>query len=182
MQGYENWVFLYLILLISAFYDMMEHRIPNWWLAGSVWISIGTMLLLEQSGTGTWADMLLLMTVRMAVTFLITIPLFLFRMMGAGDLKLMMVISGFLDGRDAVGAIAVSFFMGAVWSLFKLLVQKQLQKRLVYLFIYFRHYFLTKERIPYYQLSRDGQSSAIPFAVCLFFGTLIAGIWKIQGA
>ena len=94
----------------------------------------------------------------------------------------MVVISGLLGGVDAVGAIAVSFFIGAVWSLFRLLVQKQLRKRLFYLFAYFRHYFLTKERIPYYQWSKDGQNVVIPFGVCLFLGTLVYGIWKTQGA
>lgn len=182
IQGYENWICLYLVLLISAFYDIMEQRIPNWWLARSTWLGIGTLLLLEQGGTGHGGRFLLETVVRMAVTLLTVFPLFLFRMMGAGDLKLMVAISGFLDGRDAVGAIAVSFFLGAVWSLFRLLIQKQLKKRLFYLFAYFRHYFLTKKRIPYYEPSRDGTGITIPFGVCLFLGTLVYGIWKIQGA
>lgn len=181
IREYGKWGSLCLILLVSAFYDIREHRIPNWWLAGSTGLLTGALWFLESGGTGLSATFLLGFAVRIAVTLLVVCPLFLLRMMGAGDLKLMAVISGFLGFADACSAVGLGFFIGAVWSLYRLLIQKQLRERLFYLFAYFRQLLLTRERIPYYEPSRDGYDVTIPFGVCLFLGTSLFGIWKVSG-
>lgn len=159
---------LLIVLLGSAVLDIREYRIPNLWIlagffgglaltaleagAGQVWLAAGGYILRVLTCT--------------AALF----PLFVFRMIGAGDIKLMAVMAGFLGWESGFRVIIYGGIAGACLALAKLLLQKNLRQRLHYLLAYFGRLFRTKEIVPYYQAERDGYGAGIPFAFCLLAG------------
>ncbi len=157
-----------LILSGAAWYDAREHRIPNWWLAAAFLCGLAIKVLGAQEGraAAACAGYLFRSLACVAVLF----PLFALRMIGAGDIKLIAVMAGFLGFGSGLWAIAYGCFAGAILSLAKLLVQKNLYQRLMYLFVYLRRMFQTKEVVPYYRADRDGYSVVIPLACCLLAG------------
>lgn len=101
-------------------------------------------------------------------------PLFLFRMMGAADVKVIAVIIGFLGPVRGTAAVGTGFLLGAFWSLARLLRKGILLQRLSYFFAYIRQLPGSGICKPYYLADRDGTEPAIPLAFCLSAGT---GLW-----
>ena len=124
-------------------------------------------------GIWQWLSMCGGYVLRLGLVCALGFPLFLFRMMGAGDVKLMAVIAAWLGWHDGAVAIGYGFFIGAIWSLFKMCLSGIFWQRISYFIAYFRRLFLTKEKTPYYLAKRDGDEAVIPFAVCLFGGFLL---------
>lgn len=165
----DMWLVL-VILFGGACYDMKEHRVPNWWVVSAVLCGLGLCILDAQEGQEMLA--VFWYTARLAAVTAVMFPLFVLRVMGAGDIKMMAVITGCLGFPAGIKVIVCGFLIGAVLALVKMLIQKNLFKRLNYLAAYIRRLFLTKEIVPYYVAERDGKQAVIPFTLCLFFGYL----------
>lgn len=161
------------ILAGGAAYDLRDHRIPNWWLLGSGGIGLGLLWWLNAGDGGSLWQIPVWFLIRVVVATAVFFPLFYVRMMGAGDIKLMALICGFLGFLNGSLAIFYGFLIGAAMSLIKLLVQRSLFQRLHYLYVYIRRLILTKEVTAYHDPARDGYAHTIPFGLCLFLGTLI---------
>ena len=116
---------------------------------------------------------------RVSVYTAVLFPLYMLRMVGAGDIKLMTVMAGFLGWGSGLKAIVYGCVAGAFLALVKLLFQRNLRQRLNYLLAYFRRLFLTKEIVPYYRAERDGYGVVIPFAFCLFVGYAGYLLWGV---
>lgn len=97
-------------------------------------------------------------------------PLFLLRMIGAGDIKMMAVVCGYLGIYRGGLLISYGFLAAALFSAVKLVSNNIFYLRFSYFFAYFRRLFLTKKISPYYLADRDGDLPAIHFAVCLWLG------------
>ena len=164
------------ILLGGAWYDVRERRIPNWWSFGAVLCGLGLCIL--TAAQGETGREVLKYGLRLAAATAILFPLFLFRIMGAGDIKMMAVTAGCLGVSDGACAIGFGFMIGAILALVKMTVQKSLRKRLAILVAYIRRLFLTKEIVPYYRAERDGTGAVIPFTLCLFVGYLWLVVWR----
>lgn len=156
---------------------MKERRIPNWWSLGAVLCGLGLCILTAAQGDA--GREVLGYMLRMAAATAVLFPLFLLRMMGAGDIKMMAVMAGCLGVSDGACAIGLGFIVGAILALVKMTVQKSLRKRLAILVAYIRRLFLTKEIVPYYRAERDGTGAVIPFTLCLFVGYLWFVVWRI---
>lgn len=163
------WLVL-VILFGGACYDMKEHRVPNWWVVSAVLCGLGLCIL--DAAKGQEISAVLRYAVRLGAVTAALFPLFLFRVMGAGDIKMMAVMAGCLGLTVGIKAIACGFIVGAVLALVKLLIQRSLFQRLKVLTAYIRRLFLTKEIVPYYVAGRDGSQAVIPFTLCLFLGYL----------
>ncbi len=159
---------LFAVLIGSACYDVREHRIPNWWILAGFFCGLALVALEAEEGRINLdaGGYLLRIFLSSAVLF----PLFVLRMIGAGDIKLMAVMVGYLGIRDGARAVLYGCLVGAFLALVKLLVRKNLWWRLNYLLVYFRRLFQTKKIVPYYQPERDGYGVVIPFAFCLLIG------------
>ncbi len=154
----------------GAWFDVRQRRIPNGWILTAIACGVGiTALAAPEGGQYLAAGKFLL---RILTVSAVLFPLFVLRMIGAGDIKLTAVMVGYLGFGKGIWAVAYGCFVGAVLALAKLLAQRNLRQRLVYLFVYFRRLFQTKEIVPYYCAGRDGYGAAIPFAVCLLAGYL----------
>lgn len=156
-------VCLCLFLAVCSFSDWKTGKIP-WYLtlSGLLWAAVkaGKGMLW---GVGAGA---------------ICFPLFLFRMTGAADIKMIAVMVGILGPEKGSASVFAGLLLGAAWSLKKLLHQGILMKRLSYFSAYVRRFLITGQWEPYYVPERDGRQAAIPFACCLFLGTVICMAWK----
>lgn len=184
-----TYLFLTPVLAAGAAADLKFRKGPN----GMIWFGtvtgLGILTMERLSGDGgaagavftghaglgiwQWLSMCGGYVLRLGLVCALGFPLFLFRMMGAGDVKLMAVIAAWLGWHDGVVAIGYGFFIGAIWALFKMCLSGIFWQRISYFIAYFRRLFLTKEKTPYYLANRDGDEVVLPFAVCLFCGFLL---------
>lgn len=163
-----------LILGAGAFFDIHEHRIPNWLvLSGTI---IGFLLEILESGKPLEG---LLFFLRFLLVTGVFFLLFLCRMIGAGDIKLAALICGFLGLRAGALAVGFGFLIGAFWSFIKMTEGGSLFTRLSCLLAYIRRVFQTGKLTTYYDPVRDGYDVVIPLGLCLFLGTLGSMVfWK----
>ena len=74
----------------------------------------------------------------MLLPLLLLFPLFLFRMMGAGDIKLLSVLGGLLGTGTILRSMICSFLLGALLSFAFLMACGNLSERLSYFLRYIR--------------------------------------------
>lgn len=99
--------------------------------------------------------------------------LFSLGLLGAGDGKLMAVISGYLGFWNGLYAIWAGMIIGAAWLLCRLRRGGNVQNCLIYLFVWFRQMIHTKELILYGNTPEKDPGRTIPLAACLAAGTYV---------
>ncbi len=98
-------------------------------------------------------------------------PLFCFRMMGAGDIKLMAVMGGILGSCGILKGMFCAFILGAVLSLAFLISCGNLQERFSYFFHYLK---VCKEKhcpVPYRR--QGAQAENLHFTVPILLGIML---------
>ena len=106
----------------------------------------------------------------LSVVFL-TGALYYFRMIGAGDIKLLAVIGGFLGPVDGFRLTICTFLVGGVISAALMFKRRNLISRLFYLKIYIYQYIETKQWSPYRKIGcEDGY---LYFSVPIFISLLL---------
>lgn len=96
--------------------------------------------------------------------------LFRFRMMGAGDGKMMAVMSGFLGIEAGLYAVFLGFLIGAFWGCCRMWRKKELRRRFGYLLAYGAGVLRGAERMDYDTLSGEMDGHRLPLAACLAAG------------
>jgi prepilin peptidase CpaA len=160
-------VFLVVVLAVAVFFDVREHRIPNWltlptWLVGLV---VGVVFggldgLLEHGG-----GLLLLL--------LLTVPFFIFGWMGAGDVKLIAAVGSLVGSSVALDVLLGVVLAGLVMSLGMLLWKGELFQAL-------KRYkdnlmLLVMMRRPTYIEPPESQKKLVlPYAVPIAVGSMAA--------
>lgn len=106
-----EFIFLSAFVITAAIYDIRFRRIPNWLVLSGTFTSL---IWATASGYGYgftfWAAGL-------AVGFFCFIPLYIFRAMGAGDVKLMALVGSFLGGTAAFQTVILTLLAGGVLAL-----------------------------------------------------------------
>ena len=143
----------------AGLWDLWIRRIPNWWL--TFWFALGLGYLMNSS----W-----LAAARNAVAVGILFLFFLCRMMGAGDIKCMALICGYLGFASGFFVIGTGMAVGACWSLGKLFYRKQFRDRLGLLTAYIRRTIQEKRLIVYDVSEEDKREVTVPLVFCLFWG------------
>lgn len=104
--------------------------------------------------------------------------LFYFKMLGAGDIKLLSVLGGFIGWKGCFVILMLSIGYSAIWSLVKMLYYNNLKDR----FLYFSHYVYCLlhhySRMPYRQKELVHCSYTIQFSVAIFIAFVSYLIWK----
>ena len=165
MDGYVWLTGVYLVG--AAGFDMRYRKIPNWWSLAVFLGGLAACLCLEASLGGAVRYL-----ARIAAVLVLFFPFYMLRVLGAGDVKLMAVISGCLGFFAGIRVIGAGLVVGAVWGLGKMLYQRSIGRRFWILRNYIAQSVQTKRLEPYYQEERDGKEGVIPFAVCLLLGFL----------
>ncbi|MCW8957733.1 MAG: prepilin peptidase [Gammaproteobacteria bacterium] len=171
-------VVLLLLLLIAAVADTRKHRIPNVIsLAG--WILAPLLHALAFGTEGFFSSLLAL-----AVTLVLTFPLYALHWMGAGDVKLMVSVGAFLgDIQSALLALLFIVITGALFSLAIHLYKTSLSATLARLRAMIS--LSLSMRRPVYVPPGDATATLlIPYAVPIALGTLLFlfyARWEIPG-
>lgn len=105
---------LILLLLIAAVSDVRTGRIPNWLVFGGAlyaitYISFNPVYRHDVGIVFALSGFL--------IGLVALLPAYLFRIIGAGDVKLMAMVGSFLGTNDAVGAVLASLIAGGVLAL-----------------------------------------------------------------
>ena len=156
--------------------DIQRAKVDNAWLLFCLVISL-TVQLMER-GTGGF----IAWSFGACTPFLVLGWLFLFRMLGAGDIKLFCVMGSVLGPGTILRCIAYSFLIGAVISAALMISGGILCQRIQYLFCYVSDFFKTGKRKPYgKRCSRRTQTARRPrlplenfhFTVPIFLSALL---------
>ncbi len=160
-----------LILSAAVVSDLMSYRVKNQiiffgWGIGilGIWWNKGLVNPLWGAG----------------LPILIMWPLFRFRMLGAGDIKLFSVIGSIYGSHFVLRTIIAAFFFGAVISIIQIAYYGNLVIRLHYLVTFMKKYVKKRQVEPYYCMERDGKEAAIHFTLAIFCGFLFC-LFKTNG-
>lgn len=106
-----------------------------------------------------------------AIPLLMLFILFVFRMLGPGDIKLLSVLGGIMGAAAIVRCIVISFLFGAALSAAFIVACGNLQQRLRYFADYVSHFIHTKEIRPYYK--SGAQIENIHFSIPIFMSVML---------
>ena len=99
--------------------------------------------------------------------------LFVIGVLGAGDIKLISVLSTFLTLKETCTVVFFSFVLGAIAALFKMLLNRELWARIAYLSDYASICIGERKLLPY---QRIGKNSTIHFSVPIFISFIITEV------
>lgn len=172
---------LLILVFLAVYQDIKTYKIKNY----IIIIGITTGLIINIKDVGFLGIYPSLLGIILPVVLLL--PLFLIKVLGAGDIKLFSVI-GLYVGKDVVlKIIALSFFIGAIISIFYLIRNKLFIKRLNHLKSYISN--LKREKnlgmnkgetslkdisiYPYYDKKTQGREGVIHFSIAILLALLV---------
>lgn len=163
------------MLLLATLADLKSDRIPNGFVMLGIMIGVLCSLWHGSDIRRTVISMLL--------AFLLLYPLFKIGAMGAGDVKMLMMIGSFVEVKELLMVLVLSFMIGALCSLIKLLSEHNGRERLYYFLSYISEVVKTRQwKIygkhvvqDYEQYRRNKIHFTIPvlFSVALWMGGVI---------
>lgn len=153
----------------AALLDLKEDRIPNGWLLTGTLLGLVEWML--SSGLKGFCAGLL----SALLPFLLLFPFFLFRMIGAGDIKLLMLTGLFMKPDEILNCLFLSFLFAAVYAgCFFLRVEEgrkgSLFEGIRHLSLYAQGFLLRGERPAYWKQSKPGRR--VHMAVFIFFAVI----------
>lgn len=153
------------VSLSAVFMDLLMEKVKNGLILAG--LAAGVLLwLLEEGGGGS-----LWFAAGAALPVLLLFPLFYFKMIGAGDLKLLSVLGGISGIKGSLFILGSSLALGAVLSLAFLISCGNLRERISYLIFYTREVIRTGERTPY--LQKGKQPENFHFTVPVFAAAIL---------
>ena len=154
------------VLLIAAFVDILHYKIPNLWIG--IGMVAGCVFTASQGGILPVGKTLL----QVVVIFLAFYPFYLLRGLGAGDIKLFMMVGCFLQGTTYLHCLFIAMLLAGVWSVFKMLLFKESRQRLFYLGRYCRKIVLTGA-IDDYEVDKHNKRSVIRLSIPVLCSVLL---------
>jgi prepilin peptidase CpaA len=106
-----------------------------------------------------------------SIPALLLVPLFRFRMMGAGDIKLLMVLGGMVGFPEVLDLCLWSFVVGGIVAVCKMIFVTGVKERLLYLLRYVRDTGRSGKIVPYRKPGRRPEN--FPFAVPVFAAAVL---------
>lgn len=155
--------------------DLKSDRIPNGFVMFGIIIGVLCSLWHSPDIRHTAISMLL--------AFLLLYPLFKIGALGSGDVKIFMMIGSFIGAKELLLVLIMSFVIGALCSLIKLLSEHNGRERLYYFLSYISEVIKTRQwkiygehvAQDYEQYRRNKIHFTIPvlFSVALWIGGVI---------
>lgn len=156
------------LLLLSAMADLKTDRIPNGFILSGVMCGMTGAVL---CGRGLWSIL-----ASMGLAFLLMYPLYMIGALGAGDVKLFIMIGSFQRAEELIAVLAGAFVIGAGFSLVKLAAERNGRERLRYFVSYLQDVRRTGHWKIYGEDSRQNYhtycKNKIHFAVPILFSVV----------
>ena len=165
-------IVIYLLLVYSfsaMLFDLTTNRIPNYLVAVELAFGFAYQLCIF----GPMGILSFLGGI--AVPFALSYVLFLFRMIGAGDIKLFMALGSVAGFPLNVRIMLWSVICGGIISVFILWRRTGIMPRLIYLASYVRDFIRTGVRKPY---RKDGGAENFHFSVAIFAAVLVLALTR----
>lgn len=124
---------------------------------------LGILVLILENDLNSTIDSI----IGMIVPILILIPLFILRMLGAGDIKLFCVIGLFLGPNAVIKTMIVSFIVGSIFAIIKIIRNQNIKQRARY-FIQYMKNICYGAGVVYYDPKGDNYTNAVHFSVAIF--------------
>lgn len=132
-------IILFIFLSVAAVMDLLFDKIYNEWILAAVVTGLSCAAW-KGGGKGLlWA------LLAMSIPVLVLYPLFMIGSLGAGDIKLLSAAGCFLTVREIMICLGISFLIGAVLSLLKMLAERNFLQRMKYLLSYILDVFRSRE-------------------------------------
>lgn len=159
------------VLATAAFAaDLRWQKVPNLWIMfGWIW-----GLLYQYGGWGWGGTVRFFIGAAMPVISLF--PLFRFRMLGPGDIKLLSALGGLLGRQAVIRLVFLSFFFGGVLSLGLLIVSGTLLFRFRHFADYLRMYIKDRKPRPYYRTGDQAENLHFTLPILLGVFLYVGGI------
>lgn len=158
---------IFLVLLPASLFDLYQYRVPN------AIIGIGLVLSLYDNiwqygilGIGSFS-------LKCLFPFVVCFIFYLFHVLGAGDIKIFSIICSYFNVEYCVRIMAVSLLIGALLSLFKMILQKSFIRRFRHFSMYVRNLMSGGPIRAYYDLKTCGDEGVIPFTICITLAVII---------
>ena len=172
-----------LILTLCAWFDAGKSRIPNILPVEILFLAVFASMpsLLEHAvGTGLalwiWTEWLLKLMLGAGILLPVLLPLYLIGAFGAGDLKLLMAVGGYIGFAECLRCYLLIGVTAALMSLGKLLYYGNLKSRMRYLCFYaavvLQRTGTGTGSIERYDIGEKPQETTIPLAVPILIGTV----------
>lgn len=149
--------------------DLKTDHIPNGLIVLGIIIGMTGSLLYHLNLLQSAASMLL--------AFALLYPLFKIGALGAGDIKVFIMVGSFMGTKDFIAVLFSAFVIGAVLSLAKLMIERNGRERIGYFLSYLTDVVRARQWKIYgenmvqdYQLYR---SNKIHFTVSILFGAVL---------
>lgn len=151
--------------------DLKYDRVFNGWILFG--ILLGLCFRIRENGWIAVLDAVF----PMILSFVLLYPIYKIGGMGAGDVKLFFMIGSFVSAEWLLYLMLYSFVIGAVFSIGKVLLEKNCRKRIEYFFSYLTDLFYSRQWKLYGEdlLQDSGQykSNKIHFALPVFIGAML---------
>ena len=119
------------ILIAAALMDMFWYRIPNWCIAPGM--AVGLFLGWQQG-----MEVVLMLLVQSALIFAVFYPFYLLGGIGAGDVKLFMLLGCYLEQHKLIICISAAMVLAGVVALVKLIRFAECREHIKKVFYYLR--------------------------------------------
>ncbi len=154
------------VFSVAIFTDWRFYRIPN------VCVGAGALAGLIMTFVSDSVLGLAAAAASMVIIFLAFYPFYLLGGVGAGDIKLFMMVGCYMKGDALVHYLLVTMLMAAVCSILKMLVYKESRERLFYLMRYIKKAVLTGA-MDEYQIDRTQKKCVIRLSIPAFVSLIL---------
>lgn len=125
------------VLVVAAIVDIFWLRIPNLCITIGMCLGVGYQLWMGE------ASQLGFTALRITMVFLLLYPFYLCKGLGAGDIKLFMMIGCYLNTQEYVSCLMMTMFLAGACAIVKMICFAQGRERLCYLISFCRKAVLT---------------------------------------
>ena len=170
-----NQIVLSLVFVMAALFDRRDNRVPN-----TLCLSAGILAVLMIWYEKGWENIVpsLLMA---AILFILFFPFWMFRIIGAGDVKLMMV-SGLFLGRDVLCFLICAGVCTAFFSFFLMIWRRNLGRRMGVFLAHVRQCLMEQSILPYpFDKNTESGDGGIRVTYGMLAGHLAAWVLGLYG-
>lgn len=114
------------------------------------------------------------------VPFVLLLPLYITKMFGAGDIKLLCVLGIYTGLKSILLSIAYSYVIGALIALIIMISRRNALQRFDHFFAYIKCCFLSMSILPYCDIEARHDGTKMHFTIPIALGTLLVLLLNLR--